>query len=70
MEETTDEWTIRSEEEELVILYADWESDFAWTEEMEETTKAVCLHCGNALIPDPSLLGRLLPLRMYCGVCE
>lgn len=69
MEETTDEWTIRSEEEEVVILYADWESDFAWVEEMEETTKAVCLHCGNALIPAHPF-GRLLPIRMYCGVCE
>lgn len=46
--ETTDEWTIRDEEEELNILYADWESDWEIFED-ENTTTPICLECGNPL---------------------
>jgi hypothetical protein len=45
--ETTDEWTIRCAEEELNILYLDWES---WYDsELEHLTINICLECGNAL---------------------
>lgn len=46
--ETTDEWTIRSDEEELEILYAEWESDWEIFED-ENTTIPICLECGNPL---------------------
>lgn len=65
--ETTDEWTIRSAEEDLEILYEEWESDFAYIEEFECHTIPICLECGNVLnrwtnYHDPSLL--------FCGVCH
>ena len=45
--ETTDEWTLRTIEEELDILYLDWES---WYDaEFEHLTIPVCFTCGNAL---------------------
>ena len=78
MTETTDEWTIRSEEEWVEMLYYEWESDWFYVEANECTTKAICLHCGNALIPstDRSLFlkkNRCRPqkvaIRMICEVC-
>ena len=70
--ETTDEWTIRTEEEELDILYEEWET---WFEaESEHTTIPICLECGNALNESYG------PFRFktepvwshifFCGVCE
>ena len=43
-----DEWrTILTDEEELDLVYADWES---WYDaEFEHLTIAICLECGNAL---------------------
>ena len=62
--ETTDEWTIRSEEEELAILYADWESDFAYLEH-ENMTIPICRTCGNAL----NTWTKTTPVPiLYCGV--
>ena len=61
--ETTDEWTIRTEEEELAILYADWES---WFEpEFEHLTIAICLTCGNALNSWTTTTEQPI---LYCGV--
>jgi len=54
--ETTDEWTLRTIEEELDILYLDWES---WYDaEFEHLMINICLECGNALYDG------------VCEVCE
>lgn len=73
MTETTDEWTIRSDEERMNVIYQEWEGDIRMFEE-EIFTKAICLKCGNALntwskpilMSNPRSMVRIL----YCGVCE
>lgn len=62
--EETDEWTIRSDEEELEILYADWESEF-FIFDYENMTVAICRRCGNAL----NTWTKTTPVPiLYCGV--
>lgn len=72
--ETTDEWTFRSDEEELELFYAEWESDWEIFED-ENTTIPICLECGNPLtrwsVHNYALTTSMEPSTvLFCEVCR
>lgn len=71
---TMDEFEVRTDEEELTILYADWESDWEMFED-ESTTIPICLECGNPLTRWSAHKYTFSPTKeastvLFCEVCR